>query len=169
MEKKIDRFEKEYFYLSNFYNVKICYEGLIFENAEAAFQAQKTHDENLKKRFCKLNPSEAKKLGRRVKLIPTWEAIKILVMYEVVLAKFSQNRSIMDKLISTGNVYLEEGNDWGDKFWGTVNGEGRNELGKILMKVRDELREKNKKIYRVDRSLRDNIGISLNRSRRGVY
>ena len=31
---------------------------------------------------------------------------------------------------------LEEGNNWGDKYWGTVEGEGKNMLGKLLMKVR---------------------------------
>jgi predicted NAD-dependent protein-ADP-ribosyltransferase YbiA (DUF1768 family) len=34
---------------------------------------------------------------------------------------------------------LIEGNTWGDKFWGQVKGEGANYLGRLLMKVREEL------------------------------
>lgn len=52
-----------------------------------------------------------------------------------------QHYDLAQKLIATGNAYLEEGNQWGDKFWGTVNGNGENMLGKILMKERDILRE----------------------------
>lgn len=32
-----------------------------------------------------------------------------------------------------------EGNTWGDKFWGVCDGEGENHLGKLLMEVRAEL------------------------------
>ena len=60
-------------------------------------------------------------------------------MYEIVKQKFIQNSDLKDKLIATGNVYLEEGNTWGDKVWGTVNGEGFNHLGFILMKIRESL------------------------------
>lgn len=61
-------------------------------------------------------------------------------MYEICMAKFTQNEDLKEKLLATGNDILEEGNTWGDKVWGTVNGVGENKLGKILMKVREELR-----------------------------
>lgn len=60
-------------------------------------------------------------------------------MYEVVLAKFSQNEFLKQKLIATGREWLEEGNTWGDITWGTVDGVGNNYLGKILMAVRSVL------------------------------
>ena len=43
----------------------------------------------------------------------------------------------------TGNLVLEEGNGWHDTFWGVdlKTGEGENHLGRILMQVREELRE----------------------------
>ena len=40
---------------------------------------------------------------------------------------------------------LIEGNVWNDTFWGVCNGKGHNHLGKILMKVRDEIRGIEKK------------------------
>ena len=41
------------------------------------------------------------------------------------------------------SVMLEEGNTWHDTFWGVdaKTGEGQNHLGKILMKIREELKE----------------------------
>lgn len=70
-----------------------------------------------------------------------WEEVKDKVMYEIVLAKFTQNPDLKEKLLATGDEYLEEGNTWGDTIWGTVDGVGENRLGKILMRVRDELNE----------------------------
>ena len=46
-----------------------------------------------------------------------------------------------NKLLGTGDTYLEEGNTWNDTFWGVCNGVGENNLGRILMEVREELRK----------------------------
>ena len=57
---------------------------------------------------------------------------------------FTNNEAAFQSAKLTSKIksdeYLEEGNNWGDKVWGTVNGEGENNLGKILMRVRKELR-----------------------------
>ncbi len=63
-------------------------------------------------------------------------------MLEVVRAKFRVN-VLAEKLLATGDDELVEHNTWDDSFWGTCNGEGENHLGKILMKVRQELRNDN--------------------------
>ena len=137
---KIDNFKGEYFFLSNFYPTKIKYNGIQYLNNEAAFQAQKCTTMEDRIKFSYLNPSDAKKLGRRIILRNDWESVKISIMREIVFEKFKQNPHLTEKLLDTGNVYLEEGNDWGDRIWGTVNGVGRNELGKILMEVRKEIK-----------------------------
>ena len=67
-------------------------------------------------------------------------------MKDIVRAKFSQNEELAKKLLATNDEYLIEGNTWGDRFWGTVNGEGRNQLGIILMQVRDELRAERSRV-----------------------
>lgn len=140
---KIDSFRNEFQYLSNFYEAPVAYNGLTYRNNEAAFQAQKTLDEKKRMFFTQMKPSEAKSAGRRVILRKDWEDVKISIMHDIVEAKFRQNPSLAAKLISTGSVYLEEGNTWGDKTWGTVDGKGANNLGRILMDVREELiREK---------------------------
>ena len=147
----INAFRNEYFFLSNFYEVLVEYNGIKYNNSEAAFQAQKCRTEEERERFAGLNPSEAKKLGREVSLRSDWENIKITVMRDIVRAKFDQNPDLAGQLIATGDEYLEEGNTWGDRIWGTVNGKGANNLGIILM----EERERQKELVRSEMEERD--------------
>lgn len=136
----IGEFRGEHYFLSNFYNSKVSYEGITYLNNEAAFQSIKTLDPEERKKFAFLDPSSAKRAGRKVSLRPDWEDIKLNVMYEICKAKFSQNAELAQKLLDTGDEELVEGNNWGDRIWGKVNGIGANNLGKILMRVREELR-----------------------------
>ena len=136
----INEFRGKYYFLSNFFTVPVTYEGITYANNEAAFQAAKTLSQKIRQEFANLPPNEAKKKGRAVTLRENWDVIKYDIMYNIVLAKFTQNPELKAKLLATGNELLEEGNNWGDKIWGTVNGVGHNNLGKILMRIRDELR-----------------------------
>lgn len=61
-------------------------------------------------------------------------------MKEICKAKFDQKEELRQQLL-TGNEFLEEGNTWGDRVWGTVDGVGQNHLGKILMEIRKEYQE----------------------------
>lgn len=140
MEQAIKQFRGDFFFLSNFYECPVTYEQLTYTNNEAAFQAQKCTSDAEKIQFTKLNPTEAKKLGRKVNLRKDWEAVKVKIMEEIVRAKFRQNTELADKLLATGDAYLEEGNTWGDRVWGTVNGSGANRLGVILMQIRAEIK-----------------------------
>lgn len=140
MTEKINSFRGKYYFLSNFYDAPVTYDGLTYRNNEAAFQAAKVLDRTTKEIFTTLDPGSAKKEGRHVKLRPDWERVKFNIMSDICEAKFTQNPDLKDKLLATGDTYLEEGNTWGDKIWGTVNGEGQNNLGKILMAVRMKLR-----------------------------
>ena len=136
----IKAFKGKYYFLSNFYEAPVTWEGITYQNNEAAFQSAKVTSGD-RKAFAELNPSDAKKLGRQVSLREDWESIKDCVMYEVCKAKFTQNEDLKEKLLATGNDLLEEGNTWGDKTWGTVDGVGENRLGKILMRIREEVKE----------------------------
>lgn len=137
----IDRFVGEYAFLSNFFEFPVYYSGILYQNSEAAFQAQKTLDPKERKNFSTLNPSEAKKKGRHVALRDDWEYVKNDIMFDVVLSKFVTNPVLKKMLLDTGNEELVEGNTWNDTYWGVCNGEGQNRLGKILMKVRSLLKE----------------------------
>lgn len=137
----INKFRNEYYFLSNYYMAPVTYDTVTYSNNEAAFQAQKVPEDE-RYLFVNATPNEAKRLGRLCKLREDWEDVKIDIMKEIVTAKFEQNPDLAEKLLNTGDEYLEEGNTWGDKIWGTVNGIGANHLGQILMEVRDKLREK---------------------------
>lgn len=134
----INEFRGKYYFLSNFYSVPVKHGFLTFTNTEAAFHSEKCPVRAGE--FTKLNPSEAKRLGRRVRLRSDWEQIKDNVMLDVVRAKFTQHPDLTQKLLATGDEELVEGNDWGDIYWGVYKGRGKNMLGKILMRVRAELR-----------------------------
>lgn len=139
--KKIGVFDGEYAFLSNFYPSPVMFLGLTFPTSENAFQAQKCYILTDKEQFLTLTPGQAKRRGRKVNLRPDWEQLKDEVMYRIVDAKFRQNSNLRYLLVSTGDAYLEEGNTWGDTYWGVCNGVGQNKLGEILMRVRSELRQ----------------------------
>lgn len=135
----IREFIDAYAFLSNFYYSPVKYRNLIYLNAEAAFQAQKESCEKDKEQYTRMNPAQAKLVGRNCNLREDWEEIKEQTMYEIVKAKFTQNEALARLLLATGDAYLEEGNWWHDTTWGVCNGVGQNKLGKILMRVREEL------------------------------
>ena len=139
--EKIDSFRGEYYFLSNFWEAPVEFDGIRYGNNEAAFQAQKCLDPAERAAFAGLNPTQAKHRGRRVSLRPDWEQVKAGLMREIVRAKFTQNPELREMLLATGDAYLEEGNTWGDRIWGTVNGKGRNLLWTILMEIREELKQ----------------------------
>lgn len=142
MSNKIDKFENEYAFLSNFYPCRIEIDGLIFDSTEAAFQASKSNFLDVRKKFVGLNASQAKKLGRQIILRDDWEDVKIEIMEKVLREKFSnKNPELLKKLIDTGDNVLIEGNWWNDTFWGICRGVGKNNLGKLLMKIREEFKE----------------------------
>lgn len=138
MDNAIRIFDGEYDWLSNFYETTVIYEGIRYQNSEAAFQAQKCASVIDRFQFGNLKPGKAKRLGRKVKLRSDWEDVKDSMMYDIVRAKFQQHPYLKDKLLATGEAYIEEGNTWDDTYWGVCKGVGENKLGKILMGLRKE-------------------------------
>lgn len=140
---RIYGFFAPYRFLFNFYPslIHLPLDNISYQNAEAAYQAQKETD--LAKRkifFSTAQPGYAKRLGRQVKLPPNWEERKLSIMREVLLAKFSQNPALLKELLQTGSAELVEANSWGDRTWGVdqASGQGQNLLGKLLMQIRTQ-------------------------------
>lgn len=142
----IEKFTGQYAFLSNFYASPITYEGIIYPTVEHAFQAAKTDDPEIRKIIAaKAKPGQAKYAGGRRGIIKdfdfnAWEAKKVAVMEACVRAKF-QHPELRAQLKDTGDQELQEGNHWNDTFWGVSlkTGKGKNHLGRILMKIRDEI------------------------------
>lgn len=139
---KIDSFQGEYRYLSNFYLCQIKYEGLTYASIEHAYQAAKSTDEEIRLAFTQLrNPATAKKMGYLVPLRAGWDDMKIDVMRTLVAYKFSELTTYGTWLMKTDPAELVEGNWHGDTFWGVDNrsGIGENWHGRILMERRAQL------------------------------
>lgn len=135
--KPIDCFDGKYAFLSNFHDAPITYGGIAYLNSEAAYQAQKDPTQALA--FKHLPPGKAKRLGDKVTKVENWHEIKYSHMLEIVRQKFHQNPRLATYLTQTGSRELIEGNYWNDRYWGVCDGKGENNLGKILMQVRQEL------------------------------
>ena len=147
----IDIFWNENKYLSNFYISPVSFEGWEYWSVEHAYQSIKTLDLEWRKKVQECStPGKAKRIGLKVPMRPDWETIKYDVMRALVLQKFTNHLDIREKLLATGDQELIEENTWGDKIWGQVKNaegvyEGQNLLGKILMSVREELKNFNVK------------------------
>ena len=86
------------------------------------------------------SPQCAKKLGKTCTIRDNWDKIKIEIMWVGLRNKFDQNPELKRYLLETGDAELIEGNHWWDRFWGVYKGEGQNHLGKLLMKLRESVK-----------------------------
>ena len=143
----IDFFDGEYAFLSNFYNAFCIFEGKFYPTVEHAFQAAKSLDLAERDWIAAAGtPGLAKRLGRRVNLRPDWEKVKSDVMEECLRSKFA-DPILKQKLFATGDEELVEGNYWCDNIWGDCHclkcrdRIGQNNLGKLLMKLREEIKK----------------------------
>lgn len=145
----IGEFTNGYKFLSNFYSAPIYYKGILYPTVEHAYQAQKYVSKTKQGRFqwrfgISLidYPNSAKYAGNSARLRTGWEEMKDDLMYTLVKLKFSKCLHLKKALLATGNAELREGNTWHDLYWGVSlkTGKGYNKLGKILMRVRKELR-----------------------------
>ena len=79
--------------------------------------------------------------GHKDKRRKDWQDVKVDIMTELVRAKVSQNEDVEECLRKTGSKQIIENSPW-DTFWGIgKDGDGQNQMGKILMQVRTELVE----------------------------
>ena len=140
MEIRIERFKGDYRFLSNFFDSVIVVDGIEYRTVEHAFQAAKTTDPEWKETIRSARtPGESKRLGKEAPLRPGWEAMKVRTMLKCLREKF-KDETLRTMLLATGDAELIEGNTWGDTFWGVWHGKGSNMLGKLLMKVREEIK-----------------------------
>ncbi|HEX5245217.1 MAG TPA: NADAR domain-containing protein [Tepidisphaeraceae bacterium] len=128
---------------SNFSPHEIELDGKSWPTSEHYFQAQKFADADQREAIRKAKGAMiAARMGRDrgKKLKDDWEQIKIDVMTRAVRAKFTQHADLRAILLGTGDATLVE-HTRNDAYWGDGgDGSGKNMLGQILMKIRDELR-----------------------------
>ena len=128
------------------------YDGLLYPTVEHAFHAQKVDDEK-KEEYQELftndtiDPSEAKKMGGKknfklneFSLRKDWDNVKLEKMKEITMEYYAANPKLAEKLRKTGSKKLLHTGFRIDDYWGIKkNGEGENNHGKILMKIRETI------------------------------
>ena len=138
-------------WMSNFHIQPLVYEGKEYQSTEAAYQAAKTDNPEIKEQIRLSSPAGAKKLGNCLNIRKDWEEVKWNIMSEIVALKFLASQELQLKLLKTYPLYLVEGNTWHDNGYGICihkdcrkgcwEKKGKNMLGKILMEIRQALYE----------------------------
>jgi len=132
----------QYGCFSNFSRHPVELDGKVWKTSEHYYQAQKFDDPILQEKIRNTKtPKVAAAIGRD-KSLPikqNWDAIKENVMCRVLRAKFDQNLTARDTLLTTGDATLIEDSPW-DWYWGCGKDDtGKNRLGVLLMELRKEL------------------------------
>lgn len=152
----IEKFEGRWRFLSNFYECDIEHQGIRYPSVEHFYVSMKCNNEQMingkhytigdfREMIANTpSPGLVKKIGQKIKVRSDWDNKKLEFMNWAIREKF-KDINLAELLIQTEDIDLIESNTWNDTFWGVCNGKGKNHLGKILMKVRDELRGVEKK------------------------
>ena len=148
--------DEENGYLSNWYLSEFCIENIMFSSMEQYMMYKKAtvfHDEIIARKILEQdNVAEIKKLGRSVSGYNDsyWNGVRQIIVFEGLIAKFSQNKDLKTKLKATENCILAEC-AVKDRIWGIglsmedpdrfniYKWNGQNMLGYALMMVRKRL------------------------------
>lgn len=143
---------------SNMAEATIQVDGMSFPTVEHYFQWSKAKmfgDAEIQNKILKTtSPKSVKSYGKKVKGFDeeAWNEKKDSVMRTAVKAKLMQHPDILKKLRDTGTRPIAEADPRG-KYWGIGTSSetskakdpsrwpGQNKMGKILMELRDELKE----------------------------
>ena len=142
----IAEYQLNVFPLDNFAPFGLTMYNEYFQTSEHAFQYLKFVDtnkevaESIKKSF---SPNDARSIAHENKAsrLANWSDIKYEKMEEVLKLKVEQNPIVKECLLNTKDYLIAECCIDEDTDWGVDNNnQGENHLGKIWMKIRDELR-----------------------------
>jgi ribA/ribD-fused uncharacterized protein len=142
---RIGFYPREFYVCDNFSAFQVEYCDVIWPTSEHLYQAAHFFATNpylVEQILQARSPHEAQKIANANKQFDpeNWDEIKVEVMYEICKLKLSQHKYIRSKLLQTGELEIVEDSPK-DAYWGWgPNCDGRNELGKIWMRLRNELR-----------------------------
>jgi ribA/ribD-fused uncharacterized protein len=156
----INSFTGRWAFLSNFYSCKITYQGITYPSTEHYYVAMKVKDDQIingqfypsadvRELVARVStPGQVKRFGRTLKVRKDWDDVKLGFMEWCLREKFKDTK-LKEMLLQTGDDELVEGNYWHDNVWGICTCEkcgnkGENHLGKLLMKIRSEIKGEEK-------------------------
>ena len=146
MDEVIGFYPREFYPFDNFSSFKVKWNGYLYSSVEEAYQAASFmgSDEELVEKIKKsYSADEAQRIAyaNRDKQRKDWDNIKVDIMEELLRLKLEQNPYVKKKLLQTKKYLIVEDSPK-DLFWGWgPNRDGNNQLGKLWMKLRDELME----------------------------
>lgn len=138
----ISAFVNEYEFLSNEYEcqIPISEDELVFSNITSALIAKKSNDIGTRRKFTRFSAAKARKKESSIPENDYWEENKDDILYSLLKIKFTHNEDLKSKLLETYPCELINNVSYPDTYYGIRFGEGKNILGKLLMKLREELR-----------------------------
>lgn len=144
MNDVIGFYPREFYCLDNFSSFKVEWDGYLYASLEEAYQTAKFLKsapeiaEEIKKSH---SAHEAQKIAfaNKDKVRSDWQEVKLTIMEELLRKKLQQNSYVKQKLLQTKDYIIVEDSPK-DNFWGWGKDRtGENHLGKLWMKLRDEL------------------------------
>lgn len=144
MNDVIGFYPREFYFLDNFSSFKVEWDGYLYASLEEAYQTAKFLKsapeiaEEIKKSH---SAHEAQKIAfaNKDKVRSDWQEVKLTIMEELLRKKLQQNPYVKQKLLQTKDYIIVEDSPK-DNFWGWGKDRtGENHLGKLWMKLRDEL------------------------------
>lgn len=143
-------------HFSNFYKTSFTYHGTTFHCSEQFLmycKAKSFNDDEIARAImAESSPAKIKALGRKVQNFDDqkWKEMRETVAYIGLLEKYRQNDALKKQILDTGSRTLAEASPR-DKIWGigmsssdpsvenVTKWQGSNILGKVLMRVREQL------------------------------
>ncbi len=144
-------YPREFYPLDNFSSFKVRWNGYLYSSLEEAFQTAcfMGSDEKIVEKIKNSNSAhEAQKIAYENidKQRKDWDLIKLDIMEELLRHKIKQNPYVKKKLLDTKDYLIVEDSPK-DSFWGWgEDRKGENNLGKLWMKLRDEIKKKKRLI-----------------------
>ena len=145
MDEVIGFYPREFYPFDNFSSFKVEWNGYLFSSVEEAYQAASFmgSDEELVEKIKKSHSAdEAQRIAyaNRDKRREDWDDVKISIMEELLRLKIEQNPYVKKKLLQTGDYMIVEDSPKDDLWGWGPNRNGQNNLGKLWMKLRKELK-----------------------------
>lgn len=148
MKETSKGFQEEHRFLSNFWPLEtpLVDRGIEYATIEHFYQALKFTDDEMRRTIANHPLKGLKAFVRDFEDYYRDEhqnpEFRLRVMEYGLRHKFSdKNPNLKQKLVDTGDMMLVEYNTWNDIFWGVglKSGIGSNHLGKLIMKIREEI------------------------------
>lgn len=140
---KISSFTGYFEFLHNNFLTPVYYEGSLYSSVTHAYHAARSNDETTRNAILNAESFHTvANISSRIQDPEDWPNRRLNVMERLVRDKFRRSKELQEKLKATEKrdiTMTYEDEKKGNLFWGMVNGKGQNQLGRIIMKIRDDI------------------------------